>query len=70
VATKIKRAGQPKILVVDEDEQVRTSVEKVLEVKQVQVTTTARVDQALHLIDTESECRKLESVLSRRLRTE
>jgi ActR/RegA family two-component response regulator len=53
VATKIKRAEQPKILVVDEDEQVRTSVEKVLEVKQVQITTTARVDEALHLIDTE-----------------
>jgi ActR/RegA family two-component response regulator len=53
VAVKIKRAEQPKILVVDEDEQVRTSIEKVLEVKQVQVTTTATVDQALHLIDTE-----------------
>jgi ActR/RegA family two-component response regulator len=53
VAAKIKRVEQPKILVVDEDEQVRTSIEKVLEAKQVQVTTTARVDQALHLIDTE-----------------
>jgi ActR/RegA family two-component response regulator len=53
VATKIKRAGQPKILVVDEDEQVRTSVEKVLEVNQVQITTTATVDEALYLIDTE-----------------
>jgi DNA-binding NtrC family response regulator len=53
VATKIKRAEQPKILVVDQDEQVRTSVEKMLEVKQVQITTTARVGEALHLIDTE-----------------
>jgi len=53
VAAKIKRAEQPKILVVDEDEQVRTSVEKVLEAKQVQITTTARIDEALYSIDTE-----------------
>jgi DNA-binding NtrC family response regulator len=53
VAAKIKGVEQPKILVVDEDEQVRTSVEKVLEAKQVQITTTARVDEALYLIDTE-----------------
>jgi ActR/RegA family two-component response regulator len=53
VAAKIKRAGQPKILVVDENEQVRTSVEKVLEAKQVEITTTARVDEALYLIDAE-----------------
>ena len=53
MAAKIKRAEQPKILVVDEDEHVRTSVENVSEAKQVQITTTARVDEALYLIDTE-----------------
>jgi ActR/RegA family two-component response regulator len=53
VSTKIKRAEQPKILVIDDDEQVRTSVEKMLEVNEVQITTTAMVDEALHLIDTE-----------------
>jgi DNA-binding response OmpR family regulator len=47
-------SGQPKILVVDDDEQVRTSLRSVLEFNQFVVTTAANVAEALHLIDTES----------------
>ncbi len=45
---------QPKILVVDDDEQVRTSLRAVLEFNQFSVTTAGNVGEALHLIDTQS----------------
>ncbi len=44
---------QPRILVVEENEQVRFSLDKVLEVNQLQITTAGNVSDALHLIDTE-----------------
>jgi DNA-binding NtrC family response regulator len=44
---------QPKILVVDDDEQIRTSLRAVLEFNQFKVTTAGNVGEALHLIDTE-----------------
>jgi DNA-binding response OmpR family regulator len=44
---------QPKVLVVDDHEPVRTSLKAVLEINQFQVTTAASVDEALQLIDTE-----------------
>jgi DNA-binding response OmpR family regulator len=44
---------QPRILVVDDDEQIRTSLRAVLEFNQFKVTTAANVAEALHLIDTE-----------------
>jgi ActR/RegA family two-component response regulator len=53
VAKTIKKAEQPNILVIDDDEQVRVSVEKMLEVNEFQITTTAMLDEALHLIDVE-----------------
>jgi CheY-like chemotaxis protein len=48
------KTGPPKILVVDDNEAVRTSLRAVLEVNQFPVTTAANVGEALHLIDTES----------------
>lgn len=48
--TKIE---QPKILLVDDDESVRTSLAAVLEISKFGVTTAASVAEALHLIDTE-----------------
>lgn len=42
-----------KILVVDDTEQVRTSLKAVLELNKFQVTTATNVGEALHLIDTE-----------------
>ena len=44
---------QPKILVVDDNEQVRTSLRAVLEFSQFRVTTATNVSEALHFIDTE-----------------
>jgi DNA-binding response OmpR family regulator len=44
---------QPKILVVDDDDQIRTSLRAVLEFNQFKVTTAGNVGEALHLIDTE-----------------
>jgi DNA-binding response OmpR family regulator len=44
---------QPKILVVDDEEQIRTSLRAVLEFNQFKVTTAGSVGEALHLIDTE-----------------
>jgi CheY-like chemotaxis protein len=44
---------QPKILVVDDNEQVRTSLKAVLEINQFRVTTATSVSEALHFIDTE-----------------
>lgn len=53
MTTDNDRMGTPKILVVDDNEAVRTSLKAVLEVSQFQVTTAANVTEALHLIDTE-----------------
>jgi DNA-binding response OmpR family regulator len=46
-------ANQPKILLVDDNEMVRTSLRAVLEMKEFRVTTAASVNEALHLIDRE-----------------
>ncbi|MGZ4964633.1 MAG: response regulator [Limisphaerales bacterium] len=43
----------PKILLVDDNELVRTTLSAVLRIKQFQVTTAASVNEALHYIDTE-----------------
>ena len=51
--TKYEKAEQPKILLVDDNEQVRTSLCAVLEVSQFRVTAATNVGEALHLIDTE-----------------
>jgi CheY-like chemotaxis protein len=48
---KIEPSEQPRILVVDDNEMVRTSLAAVLEVNQFQVTAAANVGEALHLID-------------------
>ena len=44
---------QPKILVVDENENVRLALDNMLEVNQLQVTTAGDVSEALRLIGTE-----------------
>jgi ActR/RegA family two-component response regulator len=52
VTNKNKKTEQPKILVVDDNEQVRTSIEKASQVNQLPIATAANVSDALHLIDT------------------
>ena len=49
-----EKTEQPRILIVEENEQVRISLDKVLEVNQLHITTAGNVSDALHLIDTES----------------
>ena len=44
---------QPKVLVVDDDENIRSTLTGVLTFNQFSVTTAANVGEALHLIDTE-----------------
>jgi DNA-binding response OmpR family regulator len=44
----------PRVLLVDDNEQVRSSLKSVLEFSSFHVTTAAGVSEALHLIDTES----------------
>jgi DNA-binding response OmpR family regulator len=44
---------QPRVLLVDDNEDVRTTLESVLEGRGFRVTPAANVSQALHLIDTE-----------------
>jgi DNA-binding response OmpR family regulator len=44
---------QPKILVVDDDEKIRTTLKAVLTFNQFRVTTASNVGEALHQIDTE-----------------
>ncbi len=44
---------QPSILVVDDDEKIRTTLKALLTFNQFRVTTAANVGEALHLIDTE-----------------
>src|SRR5580765_927858 len=53
MATNIEKAAQPRILLVDDNEMVRTSLRAVLEINQFHVTPAANVGEALHLIDTE-----------------
>ena len=53
MATKNQKAEQTKILLVDDNEQVRTSLRMVLEINQFRVTAAANVGEALHFIDTE-----------------
>jgi CheY-like chemotaxis protein len=50
---KHQKTKQPKILVVDDNERVRTSIGKVLEANQFWVATAANVSEALNSIDTE-----------------
>lgn len=47
------KTTQPKILLVDDNPAVRTTLKAVLEINQFLVTTAANVAEALHLIDTE-----------------
>lgn len=47
------KTGQPRILLVDDDNLVRTSLKAVLELHEFVVTTATNVADALHLIDTE-----------------
>jgi len=51
--TKHQKTKQPKILVVDDNERVRTSIGKVLEANQFRVATAANVSEALNSIDAE-----------------
>jgi hypothetical protein len=51
--TKVDDTEQPKILVVDDDENLRATLMGVLTFNQFSVTTAANVGEALHLIDTE-----------------
>lgn len=54
MAKKSENTEQPqKILVVDDDEQVRISIEKAVEVNKLQIATAANVGEALHLIEAE-----------------
>ena len=53
MATVEENTVQPKILVVDDDENIRSTLTGVLTFNQFRVTTAANVGEALHLIDTE-----------------
>ena len=53
MTTTSDNTGRPRILVVDDNEQVRTSLGAVLEFNQFQATTAASVNEALHLIEAE-----------------
>jgi CheY-like chemotaxis protein len=48
-----RKAGQPKILLVDDNEELRKAMGVVLGASKFQVTTAANVSEALHLIDTQ-----------------
>jgi len=48
-----RKAGQPKILLVDDNEELRKAMGAVLGDSKFQVTTAANVTEALHLIDTQ-----------------
>src|ERR1700684_3173271 len=50
---EIEPSEHPRILLVDDNEMVRTSLTAVLEVNKFHVTTAANVAEALHLIDIE-----------------
>jgi len=53
MATINQKTAQPKILLVDDNDQVRTTLSIVLEMSQFRVTAAANVGEALHFIDTE-----------------
>jgi len=53
VTKETKKIEPPKILVLDENEQVRSSIAKVAAASKLRIATAAGVGQALHLIDTE-----------------
>jgi|SRR6185437_5633657 DNA-binding response OmpR family regulator len=53
MATNIEKTELPRILLVDDNEAVRTSLRAVLEINQFHVTAAANVGEALHLIDIE-----------------
>jgi DNA-binding response OmpR family regulator len=53
MATSIETAEQPRILLVDDNDMVRTSLRAVLESNQFHVTPAANVGEALHFIDNE-----------------
>lgn len=53
MTTSGDKPNLPKILLVDDNEMVRTSLGAVLEVKEFRVTTAASVSEALHFIDRE-----------------
>lgn len=53
MTTPTDHTGYPKVLLVDDNEQVRASLKAVLEFSQFRVTTAANVAEALHFIDTE-----------------
>ncbi len=53
MTTRSDSTEQPRILVVDDNEQVRTSLGAVLELNHFQVTTAGSVSEALHLVDAE-----------------
>jgi ActR/RegA family two-component response regulator len=50
----VVKTAQPRILLVDDDEAIRGTLQAVLELYEFHVTTAADVSQAIHLIDTES----------------
>jgi DNA-binding response OmpR family regulator len=47
------KKAQPKILLVDDNEPMRTMLKDILEINQFRVSTAANVSEAIHLIDTE-----------------
>ena len=53
MATSVETAEHPRILLVDDNDMVRTSLRAVLESNQFHVTPAANVGEALHLIDNE-----------------
>jgi len=52
--TKLKQVEEPKILVIDDNEQIRRSLERTLEYSWYQIAAAASVDEGLHLIDMKS----------------
>jgi DNA-binding response OmpR family regulator len=53
MTTSVETAEHPRILLVDDNDMVRTSLREVLEINQFHVTPAANVGEALHLIDHE-----------------
>jgi DNA-binding response OmpR family regulator len=53
MAASVETAEHPRILLVDDNDMVRTSLRAVLEINQFHVTPAANVGEALHLIDNE-----------------
>ena len=53
LSTKLKQMEDPKILVIDDKEQVRRSLKRTLEYSQFQIVAAANVDEGLRLIDME-----------------